>query len=63
VHTISDVLERDILTLSPDASIIEATRCMLEASAERAPVVDADGKLLGLLGRSGLLRALIQEGQ
>lgn len=55
------LLERNIPVAAPTDTIIDITRRMLELNAERMPVVDADRKLLGLIARGGLLRALIQE--
>lgn len=60
---IADMMETNIPTLAPGDSLTLAARRLLELGVERAPVVDADGKLLGLLGRSGLLRALVQASQ
>lgn len=37
------------LTLSPDVSALVALRTLLDAGASAAPVVDADGRLVGLL--------------
>lgn len=56
-HTL---IERNILTLNPTDTILEAARTLLEQRLERVPVVDADGKLLGMLSQGGILRALAQ---
>lgn len=63
MHSVRDMMDRDIHTLAPSDTIITAARRIQEAQAERLPVVDEGGRLLGVLGRSGLLRALVQEGQ
>lgn len=45
---------------SPDETVVEAIRKLMDLRLERAPVVQPDGKLLGVIGRGGLLRALAQ---
>lgn len=57
---LSEILERDILTLAPTDTMTNATRSLLEQHLEHAPVVDEDGKLVGMLSWGGLLRALVQ---
>lgn len=55
------VLDRDIPTIAPEDSIVDAVRSLMEFRVDRAPVLDEDGKLQGLIARGGLLRALVQE--
>jgi hypothetical protein len=62
-RSLREVLQHSVPTLSPTTSIIDSVRLLLEHDAERLPVVDEDSKLLGILARSGLLRALMQESQ
>lgn len=57
------VLNRDIATVAPDISIVDATRYLLAQKLERAPVVDGEGQIMGMLSRGGLLRALVQANQ
>jgi len=49
-------------TLTPDAHVDEAVQTLLRTSQSEFPVVDADGKPVGLLGRSDLIRAVKQLG-
>jgi CBS domain-containing protein len=56
-------MQHDVTPLAPTMSIIEAGAFLLQHHLERAPVVDGDGRLLGLVGRNGLLRALVQESE
>jgi CBS domain-containing protein len=45
------------ITIRPDAHVAEAARVMTEHGIKRLPVVDARGKLVGILTRSDLVRA------
>jgi len=45
-------------TLKPEAHIDEAVDTLLRTSQSEFPVIDADGRLVGLLGRSDMIRAL-----
>jgi CBS-domain-containing membrane protein len=57
-HTAADVMTSPALTLRDDTPIGAAIRELIAAGLKRMPVVDADGRLVGLVGRAGLLRAL-----
>ncbi|MEI7643133.1 MAG: DUF190 domain-containing protein [Chloroflexales bacterium] len=48
-------------TLAPDVPIDRAARRLLELGTDSMPVVDADGRLLGIIARGGLIRALLQQ--
>ncbi|GIL00568.1 MAG: site-2 protease family protein [Xanthobacteraceae bacterium] len=49
-------------TLAPNAHIDEAVDTLLRTSQRDFPVVDGDGRLIGLLGRDEMIRALKQLG-
>jgi CBS-domain-containing membrane protein len=55
------VLEHEPPTLAPREGITDAVRRLMELGLERAPVVDEEDKVQGIVGRGGLLRALVQE--
>lgn len=57
--TARDVMNRQIRTISPEASAKEAAQLMTETPVRVLPVVSSDGKLLGMLSRSDLLQLLI----
>ncbi len=48
-------------TLAPDLPINCAARRLLELATDSMPVVNADGQLLGIIARGGLIRALLQQ--
>ena len=52
----SDVMSRNILSVGRDATIAEAIRLMLDHQISGLPVIDAAGKLVGILTEGDLLR-------
>ena len=58
---VAEIAEEPYYTLDPDASLDEAFRFLEERDAERVPVVDADGRLLGVLSRSVVQRRLAED--
>ena len=59
---VSAAMMTQFAVLSPHAHIDEAVETLLRTSQGEFPVVDAGGRLVGLLGRDGLVRALKQLG-
>lgn len=53
---ISNIMSTDLVTLSPDQTIREASRIFLEHQIDGAPVVDECGQMLGLLTKSHIYR-------
>ncbi len=47
------------ITIQVETPLTEALRLMTIHGIKRLPVVDADGRLVGLLGRASLLRGLL----
>lgn len=60
---IEDVIERDLPSVGPEDSALDAARRLLELGVERLAVVDGEIKLLGIIGRGGLIRALLQQSE
>lgn len=58
---LAEVMTFDVKTLSPDAEAIEALRLMLEHQFRHAPVVDASGRVVGMLSLRDLLRHQVEE--
>jgi CBS domain-containing protein len=46
---VGEAMTREPLTIGPDESVSAAARVMSEHSVKRLPVVDRDGKLVGLV--------------
>ncbi len=57
-HKVSEVMTREVVTIGPDAIIARAARLMVEKHLKRLPVVDSDGKLMGILGRLDILNTI-----
>ncbi len=56
---VTAVMRTDVLTVTPDSSIVEIAQTMLQDKPKNYPVVD-DGKLVGLINRSLILKALLE---
>jgi CBS domain-containing protein len=52
---VREVMTRDVVTLRPDQSVQEAADVLAKKQIGAAPVVDADGKLVGLLRDEDLI--------
>ncbi|HEY3229456.1 MAG TPA: DUF190 domain-containing protein [Roseiflexaceae bacterium] len=57
-RTAADVMTSPVVTVTPDTPIAEAIRLMMTHRIKRLPVVDEQGRLVGLVGRAGVLAAL-----
>ncbi|MBP2298699.1 CBS domain-containing protein [Azospirillum picis] len=51
-----DLMTPRVITIGPDATIAEAARTMLENHISGMPVVDAGGKVVGIISEGDLLR-------
>lgn len=55
---VSEVMTREVVTISPDVILGRAARLMVEKHLKRLPVVDSEGKLVGILGRLDVLNTI-----
>jgi CBS domain-containing membrane protein len=55
--TVADLMTRKVVTIGPEARLIEAWAAMQEAHIRHLPIVDARGVLLGLVTHRDLLAA------
>ena len=58
-ETAADLMTVPLITVRADAEPAAALRVMLQKQIKRLPVVDNDGRLVGLLGRASLLNWLL----
>jgi acetoin utilization protein AcuB len=56
--TVHQVMSRDLHTVSPTESLVDAAHLMLKHSVRVLPVLDEE-KLVGIISRSDILRAFI----
>ncbi|MGB8682575.1 MAG: DUF190 domain-containing protein [Candidatus Binatus sp.] len=55
---VSEVMTREVVTTAPDTILARAARVMVDKHLKRLPVVDGDGKLVGILGRLDVLNTI-----
>ncbi len=53
-----DVMSRQVVTVGPDEPLDRAAHLMVERKIKRLPVVDGDGRLVGMLSRVDVLRTM-----
>lgn len=51
-----DIMTSQVITISPEADVVEAARLFLETKVNGLPVVDNNGQLVGILCQSDLVR-------
>ena len=52
----ADIMVTDVITLNVDDTVQDAARVLLEGRISGAPVVDAQGRLLGMISEGDLIR-------
>nr|BBH92970.1 hypothetical protein KTA_11690 [Thermogemmatispora argillosa] len=57
-----DVMNRNVVTVRAAATVSETVALMMRSGRKVLPVVDDDGRLVGIVGRSDLLRVLLEDG-
>ena len=53
---ISDIMSTNVVTVSPDTTILEATNILVKHNITGLPVVDKKNRLLGIVSEKDLLR-------
>lgn len=59
--TVGDIMTTKLATINPETNIAEAVQLMDAKKIRRLPVVDKSGKLVGILTRADILRAVIKK--
>ncbi|MDW1924311.1 CBS domain-containing protein [Vibrio sp. 947] len=57
-HTVQECMHDDVLSVSPEMSVIELADMMKVGKPKMYPVVDGNGKLVGVITRRDVLRAI-----
>lgn len=55
--SVRDVMTSDPICVRPETSIADAANLLLRKRIRRLPVVDGQGKLLGIITRSNIIKA------
>jgi CBS domain-containing protein len=55
------VMTRNVVTVTPDASLAQTARLMLEHKISGLPVVTADGRVAGVVTESDIFRVLVDK--
>jgi CBS-domain-containing membrane protein len=51
IVTVAEVMSDEVITIGPDAAIVDAARTMVIHDVNRLPVVDGEAKMLGIISR------------
>jgi CBS domain-containing protein len=52
--TVGEIASNDVVTVDPEQSLEEAARLMAERQVRRLPVVEEDGRLVGILAQADI---------
>ncbi len=52
---VKDIMTREVLTVTPDTEITQATKLLIDKRINGLPVIDASGKIKGILCQSDLI--------
>lgn len=61
LQTAADIMTSPIITVPAGTLARDALRIIMEHRIKRLPVVDENGHVLGLVGRAGLMRAILEK--
>ncbi|MBT2382976.1 CBS domain-containing protein [Streptomyces sp. ISL-11] len=59
--TAGQLMTSPAVCITPDESVVAAARLMATRHVKRLPVVDADGRLIGMVSRGDLLRVFLRD--
>src|SRR5262252_8733685 len=52
----TDVMVRNVIAVRPETEVAEAVKLLTEHDVSALPVIDADGRLVGILSEADLMR-------
>ncbi len=58
---VRQLMRRDVVTTAEDTTLCEVARIMLTQRARRLPVIDKTGKVVGIIARCDILKAMAKE--
>jgi CBS domain-containing protein len=59
--TVADAMHTDVATVEPDATAEDVATLLHERKLNRVPVVDSDGKLVGIVARGDIVRMISRQ--
>lgn len=62
-RTAASIMTREVVTTSPDTPVAEVATLMLKRRLKRLPVVDREGRLVGLVSRLDVLKTAVDGGR
>lgn len=60
-QTVQEAMTADPITISPESSLRDAAQLMHDRSIHRLPVLDAENRVVGILTRGDIVRAMAAE--
>lgn len=60
---VSQLMRKEVVTTTEDTALCEVARIMLTQKARRTPVLDKSGKVVGIVSRCDILKAMAKEAQ
>jgi CBS domain-containing protein len=58
MYQVKDAMKKNVVSIVPNATVEEAIRTLLEHQISGAPVIDKEGKLVGIISQFQLLEVL-----
>lgn len=59
---VENVMRRDVITVGEEVALCEVARIMLTQKVRRAPVVNKEGRVIGIVAREDVVKALVGRG-
>ncbi len=60
--TVGELMQREPITISPDATMSDAATLLHDRDVSRLPVADDQGRVVGIVARGDVLRYLVGQG-
>jgi len=57
---IGEIMTKKVVTITPDADISDAAQLMDNHDVKRLPVMDSDGKMVGIITRGDIIGAMVR---
>ena len=55
---VNEVMSKDVVSVGPDTDVQEIARLMSDHGIKRVPVIDEAGRLVGIVSRADIVRAM-----